>query len=267
MLARGGGPVAGSFGGKVALVTGAGKGIGEAISRAFVREGAAVGCMDIDAAAVSDVAVALGGGRAVAISGDVRSSGDCERAVRQTVEVFGRLDILVNNAGVVRYALAEQMTEEDWDFVVDTNLKGPWLMAKYAIPHLLARGGGAIVNVSSVQAVASQAGVVSYTASKGGLVAMTRTLALDHAAEGLRANCIIPGSTRTPMLIDAARKLRPHDPAGALREWGEQYPIGRLIEPGDVANLVLFLASDQASAITASTYFIEGGLLARLGVS
>jgi len=254
------------FAGKVAVVTGAGRGMGETIAHAFAREGASVGLLDLAGAEAVAESIVAAGGRAVGTTGDVRFAGDCERAVGATIEAFGGVDVLVNNAGVARYALAEDMTEEDWDYVVDTNLKGAWLMAKYAIPSMLARGGGAIVNNSSVQAIASQTRVVSYTASKGGLVSMTRTLALDHAAEGIRANCIIPGSTLTPMLEESARTLRPNDPEGALRQWATDYPIGRLIASEDVANLVLFLAGDEASAITASTYYIEGGLLAQLPV-
>jgi NAD(P)-dependent dehydrogenase (short-subunit alcohol dehydrogenase family) len=254
------------FAGKVAVITGAGRGMGEAIAHAFAREGAAVSIMDLAGAESVAEAIRGAGGRAVGTTGDVRFATDCERAVAVTVEAFDGVDVLVNNAGVVRYALAEDMTEEDWSYVVDTNMKGPWLMAKFSIPSMLERGGGAIVNNSSVQAIASQTRVASYTASKGGLVAMTRTLALDHAADGIRANCVIPGSTLTPMLEESATRLRPEDPYSALREWGEEYPIGRLIRAEEVANLVLFLASDEASAITGSTYFIEGGLLARLPV-
>ena len=254
------------FADKVVIITGAGRGMGETIAHAFAHEGASVGCMDLAGAESVAHAITEGGGHAVGVTADVRFAADCERAVAATIEAFGGVDILVNNAGVARYALAEEMSEEDWDYVVDTNMKGAWLMAKYSIPSMLRRGGGAIVNNSSVQAIASQTHVVSYTASKGGLVAMTRTLALDHAAEGIRANCIIPGSTLTPMLEESAQKSRPEDPESALREWGEEYPIGRLISSEDVANLVLFLASDEATAITASTYFIEGGILSRLAV-
>jgi NAD(P)-dependent dehydrogenase (short-subunit alcohol dehydrogenase family) len=256
----------GRFEGKVAIVTGAGRGMGETISHAFAREGAAVGCMDLSGAEQVARAILDTGGRAVGVTGDVRLAADCERVVGSVIDEFGGVDVLVNNAGVARYALVEEMAEEDWDYVVDTNMKGPWLMAKYSVPSMLERGGGAIVNNSSVQAIASQTRVVSYTASKGGLVAMTRTMALDHAAEGIRVNCIIPGSTLTPMLEESAQKLRPEDPQSALREWAADYPIGRLIRSEDIANLVLFLASEEASAITASTYHIEGGILSRLGV-
>jgi NAD(P)-dependent dehydrogenase (short-subunit alcohol dehydrogenase family) len=235
---------------------------------AFAAEGGGVGAMDFDPDAGKDTVATIeeAGGRALAIHGDVRKSADAERAVAETADAFGGLDVLVSNAGVVRYAATDRLTEGDWDLQVDTNLKGPWLMAKYAIPRIRERGGGAIVQTASVQAYASQKDVVAYTASKGGVVAMTRTMALDVAADNITVNCIVPGSVRTPMLQNAAEYWEPDDPAGALEKWGKQHAIGRLIEPEDVANLILFLASHQARAMTGAAYFVEGGLLTRLGV-
>ena len=253
---------------RVALVTGAGMGMGRAIAEAFASEGAAVGVMDLDVDAGKDTVARIegSGGRALAIPGDVRIAKDAERAVAEVTGDFGGLDVLVSNAGVVRYAATDELSEEEWDLQIDTNLKGPWLMAKYAIPRIRERGGGSIVQTASVQAYASQKDVVAYTASKGGVVAMTRTMALDVAHDNITVNCIIPGSVRTPLLQNAAEYWEPQDPAGALVKWGKQHPIGRLIEPEDVANLVLFLAGDQARAMTGAAYFVEGGLLTRLGV-
>jgi NAD(P)-dependent dehydrogenase (short-subunit alcohol dehydrogenase family) len=170
----------------------------------------------------------------------------------------------VNNAGVVRYGEVPDFPEEDWDFVVDVNLKGPYLMARHVIPLMRERGGGAIVNTASVQAFATQRTVTAYSASKGGVVAMTKTMALDHAKDNIRVNAIAPGSVLTPMLVDAAHKFFPDDPDGAIQEWGSVHPIGRVIDPEEVAEAILFLAGPGASAITGETLLVDGGLVAGL---
>jgi NAD(P)-dependent dehydrogenase (short-subunit alcohol dehydrogenase family) len=256
--------MSGSFDGKVALVTGAAMGLGAAIARAFAAEGAAVGLLDPDrdalAATVSDVE--SGGGRAVAVVGDVSQSESAERAVATVVERFGGLDVLASNAGLVRYGELPGFSEADWDLVLDVNLKGMFQMARFAIPQMRLRGKGAIVNTASVQAYWSHQGAVAYSASKGGIVAFTRALALDHAHEGIRVNAVAPGSVRTPMLLDAAQRSNPDDPDAALAVFAQSHPIGRLIEPEDVASAVLFLASDRASAITGVTLPVDGGLMA-----
>lgn len=174
--------------------------------------------------------------------------------------------MLVNNAGVVRYGTAPEFPVEDWDLVVGTNLKGAFLTVKHAVPLMRERGGGAIVNLASAQAFASQPLVAAYSASKGGIVAMTRTMALDHAADGIRVNCVCPGSVETPMLRYGAEVLDGGDPHQTMQAWGRLHPIGRLIQPEEVAALVAFLASDDAAAITGAPYLVDGGLLAELGV-
>jgi len=187
-------------------------------------------------------------------------------AVALTVNTFGGLDVLFNNAGINIYGEVPDVSDEDWDAVLDTNLKGPFMMCRATIPHLRRRGGGAIVNTSSVQAFATQKTVAAYSASKGAIVSMTMTMALDHAKDGIRVNCIAPGSVRTPMLEESARTFFPDDPAAGLVAFGAAHPIGFLTEPEDVAKLVLFLASDDARTITGACYRIDGGLLAALGV-
>ncbi|HEY0448455.1 SDR family NAD(P)-dependent oxidoreductase [Actinophytocola sp.] len=256
------------FGGKVAVVTGAGAGMGAAVARRLAAEGAAVAAFDRDGAAAAEVVkeIRAAGGTAEPFEVDIRDSARVAAAIGSVTETLGGLDVLINVAGVVRYGEVPDFAEEEWDLVLDTNLKGTYLTAKYAIPAMRARGGGAIVNFASVQAFASQQLVAAYSASKGAVVALTRTLALDHAKDNIRVNCVCPGSVETPMLRYGAQQLDDRDPAEVMREWGGLHPLGRLIQPEDVAGLVAFLASDDAAVITGAPHLVDGGLLAKLGV-
>jgi NAD(P)-dependent dehydrogenase (short-subunit alcohol dehydrogenase family) len=256
--------VVASFAGKVALVTGAAMGLGAAIAEALAEEGAAVAMLDVNEQALEGAVadIVARGGRAIACPGDVSKAETSERAVNTVVAEFGGLDVLVNNAGVVRYGELPGFSEEDWDFVLDINLKAMYQTVRFGIPQMRARGGGAIVNIASVQAYWSHQGAVAYSASKGGVVAFSRALALDHAREGIRVNAVAPGSVRTPMLLDAAQRSNPEDPDAALAVFAQTHPIGRLIEPEDVANVVLFLASEKAGAMTGATVLVDGGLFA-----
>jgi meso-butanediol dehydrogenase / (S,S)-butanediol dehydrogenase / diacetyl reductase len=253
---------------KVVLVTGAGKGIGAGAAKAFAGEGASVVAVDFDGDAVKAVAaeITAAGGSAVAVTGDVREESTAEQVAATASADFGGLDVLFSAAGVNRYGEIPDVSVDDWDFIIDTNLKAPFLMMKHAIPLMRQRGGGAIVNTASVQAFASQQTVAAYAASKAGIVAMTATAALDHAKDRIRINCIAPGSVRTPMLRTAAEEFYPDDPDAGMDEWGKLHPIGVLTEPEDVAELVLFLASPAARTITGACYRIDGGLLAKLGL-
>jgi NAD(P)-dependent dehydrogenase (short-subunit alcohol dehydrogenase family) len=255
--------VADRFAGKVALVTGAGAGIGAATATALAAEAAAVAVVDRDPAAAEAVASEIGG---LPLRADVRSSRDARAAIGECAARLGGLDVLVNNAGVVRYGELPDLSEEDWDLQLDTNLKGPYLMARFAIPIMRERGGGAIVNLSSGQAVASQPLVAAYSASKAGVVAMTKTMAIDHGKDNIRVNCVLPGSVRTPMLRQGAELFGPSDPEAAMEAWGSEHPIGRVIEPEEVASVILFLASDEAAAVTGAAYLADGGLTARLAI-
>jgi NAD(P)-dependent dehydrogenase (short-subunit alcohol dehydrogenase family) len=259
--------VTGMVAGKVALVTGAAAGIGAAIAEGLADEGATVGLIDVDEQQLAATVGRIGeaGGTVRAFPGDVRRQGVADDAIARLVADFGGLDVLVNNAGVVRYGFLPDFGEEDWDYVMDINLKAMYRTAHSAIPEMRKRGGGSIVNIASVQAYWSHPSAVAYSASKGGVVAFTRALALDHAREGIRVAAIAPGSVRTPMLLDAAQRSNPENPEAALAMFAETHPIGRLIEPREIANVAVFLASDRASAITGGTVLCDGGLVAGTG--
>jgi NAD(P)-dependent dehydrogenase (short-subunit alcohol dehydrogenase family) len=254
------------FAEKVIVITGAGSGIGRTAALAFAREGGSVVIGDINETDAAETArqILESGGNATVVRCDVRDAEDVAALIARAVADFGGVDVLYNNAGVVRYGTVEELSVEDWDFQLDINLKGTFLTCKYAIPELRKRGGGAIVNTASVQAFASQKTVPAYAASKGGVVSLTTTIALDHADDNIRCNCIAPGTIRTPMVDQAADTFGPDDPEAAIAEWGRLHPLGRVGKPEEVANLVLFLASGEAAFCTGGCYRVDGGLLSPL---
>jgi NAD(P)-dependent dehydrogenase (short-subunit alcohol dehydrogenase family) len=195
---------------------------------------------------------------------DVGKAADCQRAVRESVDRFGRLDVLFNNAGIQprsSYVNVENTTEEMWDRIQDVNLKSYFLMSKYGIPEIRRQGGGAIINTASVQGLQSQRLVPAYAASKGGVLSLTRQMALDYAREHIRVLAVCPGSIDTEM-VRAAAALEPDGVEEALVRFGKSHPLGRIGTGQDIANAVLFLASDQASFMTGSYVCVDGGYMA-----
>jgi NAD(P)-dependent dehydrogenase (short-subunit alcohol dehydrogenase family) len=252
--------------GKVAIITGAGSGIGRASALLFAREGARVVVADRAVAAGEETVAAIrtSGGAAVFVETDVRRPSDARRLVAETLAAFGRLDVLFNNAGIEIDGPVDTLAEVAWDAVIGTNLTGVFLCSKYALPALRAAGGGSIITTASVLAQASLPGCTAYAASKAGVVALTRTMALDYAREHIRVNCLLPGSTDTPLMwagVPAERLAEAH------RLAAEAEPVGRVAHPDEVAQVALFLAGDRASFVTGAAIAVDGGLLARLATS
>ncbi|MCC6178542.1 MAG: SDR family oxidoreductase [Chloroflexi bacterium] len=250
--------------GRVALVTGGGGGIGEATAALFVAEGARVGVVDnnADAARAAAERIDARGESALSVAADLAREPEAERAVRAVVERFGRLDVLVNAAGVRLYGPITEATADSWQWILGVNLLGPAYCAKFAIPEL-AKHRGSIVNVSSTNAVNGRAGMAQYDATKAGLLALTRSLACDHAAQGIRVNAVCPGFTVTPFHARRqaeARGLTVEEARSALlAEPWDQSVLKRPAEPREIAAAILFLASDEASYITGETLMVDGG--------
>ena len=255
------------FEGKVAIITGGATGIGFGSAEALVDSGAQAVLFGPDEGALIVAVGKLGKDSASYVVGDVRRAADTERLVTTAVSRHGGFDFVVNSAAIQPYGTVETMSEEDWDRTLGVNLKGAYLVSHFAVPVLRKRGGGSIVNIASVQGIANQTNVAAYVASKGGILALTRAMALDHAKDKIRVNSICPGSIDTPMLRYAASEnLAGRTEDEVVRSWGSAHPIGRIGLPEDVGNMVAFLCSDRASFCTGGEYKVDGGLLAKLGV-
>jgi NAD(P)-dependent dehydrogenase (short-subunit alcohol dehydrogenase family) len=244
---------------KVALITGGTRGIGLATARLFVGEGAHVALVGRDAPAGRSATGELAD--SIFVECDVTRANDCAHAVDETLRAFGRLDILFNNAGIIlRNRNVEMTSEEEWDVSMNTNAKSVFLMSRAALPHLRAGGGGAIVNTASYMGLVGFPGLAAYAASKGAVVNLTRAMALDHAQENIRVNCICPGSVDTDMIQAAWRAYG--DMEQAARVWAAKHPMNRIASPEEVARVVLFLASDDSSFITGAAIPVDGGITA-----
>ena len=240
--------------GKVALVTGAGEGIGRGTALAFAREGVAVAVVDIDAA-LGEATVRMikeTGGEAVYVQCDVTQSADVQAMVKQVMDKFGRIDILVNNAGILGpYFLVDEYPEEMWDQVIAVNLKGTFLCCKAVLPIMKKQGNGSIINIASVAGKEGNAQMAPYSASKGGIITLTKTLGKELAASKIRVNCVSPALLET----DMAKAMTPEQRALLTTK----IPMGRLGKPEEVAAVVKFLASDESSFVTGQCYDISGG--------
>ncbi|HEY4026599.1 MAG TPA: SDR family oxidoreductase [Candidatus Dormibacteraeota bacterium] len=254
------------FEGRVAIVTGGAAGIGLATARRLAAGGAAVVVADVSGA--DEAELRAGGLEVRARRADVSSAADMEGVARFARDAYGPVSVLACCAGIQRYGTVVDTPEEEWDRVMAVNLKGMYLAARFAVPQMRELGGGAIVNVASVQAFGAQRAVAAYAASKGGVVALTRAMAVDHAAEGVRVNAVCPGSVDTPMLRWGADRWRGSRTADDLiAEWGRAHPLGRVATAEEVAELIAFLASDRARFITGAEHRIDGGLTAGLAVA
>jgi NAD(P)-dependent dehydrogenase (short-subunit alcohol dehydrogenase family) len=244
---------------KVALVTGGASGIGKATAELFAREGARVAVADYSADGRDVVqAIKNAGGEAIFVSVDVSDSGQVTRMVEAALQAYGRIDILFNAAGILYYGTLLETDEQAWNRVISINLGGTYLCCRAVLPHMIRQGGGSIINVAStVGAHDACANAVAYVTSKGGVTLFTKAVAIDHAKQGVRVNALVPGATDTPMIRKA---IAPE----ALETLAASHPMGRLGRPEELAKAVLFLASDDASFVTGSAMYVDGGQTAKI---
>jgi NAD(P)-dependent dehydrogenase (short-subunit alcohol dehydrogenase family) len=248
--------------GKAAIVTGAGTGIGRAIALALAREGAKVAVAGRRREKLGEVAQAIrqAGGEALVTVCDVSSEADSYRAVKDAEEAFGHVNVLVNNAGALSVSTVESISVEEWDRLMATNLKGPFLMSRAVLPSMRQAGGGAIVNVGSVLGLVAMKDRAAYCASKGGVTMLTKAMALDHAQEKIRVNCICPAIVETDLIRELFSKSEEGRRARDTRL--ATLPLGKFGKPDDIAELAVFLASEESSWMTGTAIPVDGGLTA-----
>ena len=248
---------------KVCVITGAGSGIGQAAAVLFASEGARVVVADINTGSAEGTVAAIRGaaGTATAVEVDVSQAASVEQMFAMTRATYGRLDVLVNNAGYGKAATVEETEEAEWDRLMAVNLKGVYLGCKYAIPIMRGQEAGVIVNTASAVALVGVAKRAAYCASKGGVAALTRAMAVDHVGDGIRVNCVAPGTVETPYFSEIFAKSA--EPAALRRDLEARHLMPRLARPEEIASAMLYLASDESSFVTGSTMVVDGGMTAR----
>lgn len=248
---------------KVALITGAGSGIGRSIALLFAAEGARIVAADIDEASAAETAsmVRAAGGAAVPVRADVTQSADVRRMVEHSLQAFGQIDILCNNAGVGSTQTVVDTPEEVWDRVFAVNARGTYLCTKQVIPHMIQAGGGVVINTASVAGLVGLRNRAAYSASKGAIISLTRSVAIDFVQDHIRCNCICPGTVDSPWVQRLLAQAP--DPEAERAALVARQPMGRLGAPDEVARAALYLASDDAAFVTGSALVIDGGLTAQ----
>ena len=248
-----------SLDGKVVLITGGAKGIGKGCAQVLSQRGAGIAIVDLDEVAgpLAVEGIEANGGRAAFFRADVSKADDVQKMIARLLAAFGRLDVLINNAGYHISKNVEDTSEEEWDYILNTNLKSVFLCSKYAIPHLR-KTRGAIVNMSSMVGLVGQRNAGAYSATKGGMIAMTRGMALDFAKDGIRVNCICPGWVETPLVEDWFSQQA--DPQAAKEYIYGKHPLGRIATPAEVGNAVVFLCSEASSFVTGVALPVDGGV-------
>jgi len=247
---------------KVAIITGAGSGIGRATAMLFAQEGAKVVVVDYAPEGGQETVemIRRNGGEAIFVETDVSKAAAVEKMVQTAIDTYGKIDILFNNAAVTIPASVVDATEAVWDKTMDIDLKGVFLPSKYAIPHMIKGDGGSVINTASMCGLVASPNQAPYSAAKGGVIALTRQMAIDYATHNIRVNSICPSEVRTPMFLGFIN--RAPDPEKKMQELIARIPLGRVAEPEEIARVALFLASDESSYVTGVTLPVDGGLTA-----